>query len=93
MTDTIPAPADSKRSIWLRGLLTLVMAVAFHKSGTLLCLAAIIQFVLALVSDTPNARLVSFGQSLGVYLNQIASFVSFATEEAPFPFSAWPSGR
>lgn len=93
MTDTIPAPADSKRSIWLRGLLTLVMAVAFHISGTLLCLAAIIQFVLALVSDTPNARLVSFGQSLGVYLNQIASFVSFATEEAPFPFSAWPSGR
>lgn len=93
MTDTTPATTEGKRSIWLRALLMLVMAVAFHISGTLLCLTAVIQFVLALVSDTPNARLVSFGQSLGVYLNQIASFVSFATEEAPFPFSAWPSGR
>jgi hypothetical protein len=24
-------------------------------------------------------------------LSQIADFVSFATEEVPFPFSAWPS--
>ena len=50
-----------------------------------------IWFVLALVSDGPNARLVGFGQSLGRYLAQITNFVSFATEEVPFPFSAWPT--
>jgi hypothetical protein len=31
------------------------------------------------------------GQSLGRYLRQIVDFVSFATEEVPFPFSDWPS--
>lgn len=92
MTDT-PATPHDKRSIWLRGLLMILMAIAFHISGTLLALGAIVQFVLALLSNTPNARLIAFGQSLGLYLSQIADFVSFATEEAPFPFSAWPSGR
>ena len=89
MTD-IPAATD-KRSIWLRGLLMILMAIAFRISGMLLGIAAIVQFVLALLSDGANARLIAFGQSLGRCLGQIASFVSFATEEAPFPFSAWPS--
>jgi hypothetical protein len=92
MTDT-SATTKGKRSIWLRGLLMILMAIAVQISGTLLAIGAIIQFVLALLGDTPNARLVVFGQSLGLYLSQIASFVSFATEEVPFPFSAWPSGR
>lgn len=92
MTDT-PANPHDKRSIWLRGLLMILMAVAFHICATLLALGAIVQFVLALLSDTPNARVIAFGQSLGLYLSQIADFVSFATEEAPFPFSAWPSTR
>jgi len=89
MTDP-SATADGKRKIWLRGLFMILMAIAFQISGTLLAVGAIIQFVLAL-TDTPNVRLVAFGQSLGSYLSQIASFVSFATEDVPFPFSAWPS--
>lgn len=89
MTDT--STTHDKRSIWLRLVLMILMAIAFQISGTLLTLGAIVQFVLALVSDTPNARLIAFGQSLGQYLSEIASFVSFATEDAPFPFSAWPS--
>jgi phosphatidylserine synthase len=90
MTDP-PTKTDDKRSIWVRGLFMVLMAIAFHISGMLLAIGAIIQFVLALVSDGPNARLVDFGQNLGRYLGQIADFVSFATEEVPFPFSAWPS--
>jgi hypothetical protein len=92
MTDS-PATLRDKRSIWLRGLLMIMMALAFHISGTLLALGAIVQFALVLLSDKPTVRLIVFGQSLGLYLSQIADFVSFATEEAPFPFSAWPSGR
>jgi hypothetical protein len=57
----------------------------------LLAMEGILPFVLALVSDGPNARLIGFGQGLGRYLAQIANFVSFATEEVPFPFSAWPT--
>jgi hypothetical protein len=92
MTDT-SATSPGKPSIWVRGLLMILMAVAFQICGTLLAVGALVQFVLALFSGTPNAQVIAFGRSLGLYLSQIASFVSFATEETPFPFAAWPSGR
>ena len=79
-----------ERSVWVRGLLTLVMALAFQITASLLALVAVVQFVLTLVSDAPNPRLADFGQALGRYLRQIADFVSFGTETTPFPFSDWP---
>lgn len=79
----------TQRSIWLRALLMLLMAVAFQLAATVLCALAVLQFVLALIS-APNERLRHFGRGLGRYLGQIASFVSFATEETPFPFKDWP---
>lgn len=89
MTDP-QTPTLPKRKLWLRGLLMILMAMAFYLTTMLLGALAVVQFVLALVSDAPNARLCAFGQGLGRYLRQIADFVSFATEEAPFPFSDWP---
>jgi hypothetical protein len=84
-------PIAVRRNIWLRGLMTLLMAVACHLAGSLLFCIALVQFVLALFGNVPNARLGAFGRSLGRYMGQIASFVSFATEVPPFPFSDWPS--
>ncbi|MFZ4480114.1 MAG: DUF4389 domain-containing protein [Rhodoferax sp.] len=84
-------PIAVRRNIWLRGLLMILMAVATHLAGALLFLLALIQFVLALTGAAPNARLTTLGRGLGRYLGQVADFVSFATEEPPFPFSDWPS--
>jgi hypothetical protein len=81
----------SKRNIWIRGLFMLLMFLAFHVSATVLCVVAVIQFLMKLISDTPNERLVMFGRSLGRYLQQITDFEVFATEEMPFPFNDWPS--
>jgi hypothetical protein len=89
MNEFQAAPAP-RRSLWLRALLMILMAMAFYVTTLLLGLLAAVQFVLALVSDAPNARLRAFGQSLGQYLRLIANFVSFATEDVPFPFSDWP---
>ena len=92
MNDTPDTPIE-RRNIWIRGLFMLLMGFAFQVSGTVLCIVAVIQFVMALLSDMPNARLVSFGRSLGRYLQQIANYLTFATEEMPFPFSDWPAGN
>lgn len=83
----------SKRNLWARGFLMLLMAFAFQVSGTVMFVVTVIQFVLMLLNDTPNARLVSLGSSLGRYMQQIINFLTFATEEIPFPFSDWPSGE
>lgn len=92
MTENTDAPVN-KRNIWIRGLFMLLMGLAFQVCETVLCIVTIIQFVMTLLNDTPNARLVSFGRSMGIYLRQIVNFLTFATEEMPFPFSEWPAGE
>ena len=86
---TVAAPP---RKLWLRALIMLLMAVAFQLTAWVLVCVALLQLVLLLATDAANDRLRGFGADLGRYLAQIADFVSFGTEQAPFPFSDWPSG-
>lgn len=83
---------STDRDTLLRGLFMLLMAFFYQLAGTLLFFITIIQFVIALINGTPNARLVSFGRSLGSYIKQIVSYLTFASDDRPFPFSDWPAG-
>ena len=87
-----PVTTTSRRSIWVRGLFMVLMAMIYQLSGTLLFIVAILQFLFVLVGGMRNVRLLSFGRSLGRYVQHIVRFLSFDTEEMPFPFSDWPSG-
>lgn len=90
MNENSDTPADG-RNIWIRGLFMLLMALILHVAGTVLFIIALIQFLIMLINDIPNARLVSFGRSLARYFRQIVNFMTFATEEIPFPFNDWPT--
>ncbi len=81
----------SGHGIWVRGLFMLLMGMLIQVAGTVLCVVAVIQFILVLVNKTPNPHLLAFGRSLGRYMQQIVYFLTFTTEEIPFPFSEWPS--
>jgi hypothetical protein len=83
---TTPEP----RKLWVRALLMLLMCAAFQVAAWILVLTAVVQLVFAIFNNEPNKRLQRFGRSVGQYLTQIASFVTFATEVAPFPLSDWP---
>lgn len=85
-------PVTVRRSLWMRALLMLLMAIAFQLAASVLCAVAVLQLVLAAFAGGSNERLRSFGRGLGRYLAQVASFEAFATEELPFPFADWPSG-
>jgi hypothetical protein len=87
-----PDTPERKRNIWIRGLFMVLMAFAYHLSGTLLFIVAILQFAMTLLNNAPNARLLSFGRSLGRYIQQIVYFLTFSSEDIPFPFNDWPSG-
>lgn len=85
--------AAGERNILLRGLYMLLMALAWQVCGTILLVVAIIQFAVALLTGTPNARLATFGRSLARYTRQVVDFLTFATEDIPFPFNDWPAGE
>lgn len=92
MNETSEVPVN-KRNIWMRGLFMLLMALALHVSGTVLFIISFIQFVIMLLNDAPNERLVKFGRSLARYFQQVVNFLAFATEEMPFPFNDWPENE
>jgi hypothetical protein len=82
-----------KRTLPVRALLMLLMCFAFQLAAWVLIAIAVLQLLFAVFSDEPNPRLQGLGRSVGRYLGQIAGFVSFSTEAAPFPFSDWPSAE
>jgi Domain of unknown function (DUF4389) len=70
-----------------------LLAFAFQLAASLLFVMAVVQLVLAAAAGAPNDRLQHLGRGLGDYLGQIARFESFASDDLPFPFSAWPESR
>ena len=67
-----------------------LFCIIFSFMDIFLALVALVQCVLSLVSGEPNDSLKDFGSRLGIYLKQISDFVSFNSEEKPYPFSDWP---
>ncbi len=90
MTENALITTPEPRKLWVRALLMLLMCAAFQLAAWILVLTALVQLVFSIFNDEPNRRLQRFGNSVGRYLTQIASFVAFATETVPFPFSDWP---
>ena len=81
--------ADS--SVWLRLLYMILFAIAFSISETVMLVVAVVNLVFKIVKNEPHETLLSFGDSLANYLQQIARYLTFNTEYRPFPFNDWPA--
>ena len=80
----------TRRSIWLRLIFMIILAVAFNVAEFVILVVSAFQFLASLFTGEPNDRLVRFGRNMARYIQQIIAYMTFATEEKPFPFSAWP---
>ncbi len=80
----------TKSSTWIRGLYILLFAVIFELSTLVTYAVAALQFLINLFTGGPNKRLQGFGGELSAYVRQIVSFLTYADELTPFPFSDWP---
>ena len=75
---------------WLR-LLFMVLFGAFYFLAIFLFGALLIfQIIVALLTGSPNERVSSFHSQLARYIFQVLRYVSYCTEEKPFPFADWP---
>jgi hypothetical protein len=79
------------RDVWMRGLLMLLLIIGFAVGQWLLNLTALVQFLWLLLARAPNEFLTRFGNSLALWLADVARFLTCATNEKPFPWRAWPS--
>ena len=82
-----------KQSTWMRGLYMLLFSI-FYKIAELVLFAIIVfQFILKVLTGDTNDRLRKLGQSISTYIYQALQFLSFNSEQHPYPFGAWPKGE
>jgi hypothetical protein len=91
MDETIAPPTAPQHSLWMRFFYMLLMGLAFHLAAWVLGLLAIVQLAMAAFAGGPNPRLQTVGAGLGRYFGQLARFLTFQSDDLPFPFADWPT--
>ena len=80
------------RSTWVRLLFMILFAAIWSVSRLVVAAVVAIQFFIVLFTGASNSRLRTFGQSLATYSYLLVAYLTFVTEEQPFPFNDWPTG-
>ena len=80
------------KSIWMRLLFMLVITFLYSISRVIVGAVVIVQFFWVLLTGETNQKLQVFGQSLATYTKQIILYLTFNTDERPYPFDLdWPN--
>ena len=75
---------------WVRGLFIIIFGVIFYVLYIVIWLLVIFQFLFKVLTGNLNDNLSSFSVSLTRFAFQILLYITFQSEERPFPFSPWP---
>ena len=77
-------------SFWIRVLFMLIFALVLWALWLAAIVICVVQTVIVLITGEINEQLQKLGAIAAQYLSQIVSFMVFATEDKPFPFSPFP---
>ncbi len=92
MSDEVQKKAASGEH-WLRLAFMLLFAVIIQVAAAVMWVVVIVQFLFALFTGSDNENLRSFGHSLSVFIFRTWQFLSYNSEEKPFPFQDWPESK
>jgi hypothetical protein len=81
----------ANKALWVRALFIFLYCVIAYVAAFIVLLIAVVQFISTLMIKKPNEHLLNFSKCLGVYIFEIIYFITFNTDEMPFPFKAWPT--
>jgi hypothetical protein len=76
---------------WLRLLFMLIFAAVLQVASIIMWILVIAQFIFSLITGQDNVQLRKFGHSLSIYIFDTLKFLTYASEDKPFPFADWPS--
>lgn len=76
---------------WIRLGFMLVFALLLMAGRLVISIIVVVQFALVLVTGSDNENLRNLGQGLGKWIYQAFMFLTFNSEEKPFPFDEWPT--
>jgi hypothetical protein len=76
---------------WMRAFFMVIYAIICYVVIHLLLVVIIFQFGIVLLSGKLNERLLPVAQSLTLYIYQILLYLTYNSDEKPFPLGEWPS--
>ena len=79
------------KSTWVRVLYMLLFVLAYSVAEFVLGITVVIQVIIKLVTGELNERLKTFGNQISLYIFDVLKFLTFNSEEKPFPFDEWPT--
>jgi hypothetical protein len=75
---------------WVRGLFIVIYGIIFYALFWIIWLVVIFQFLMKVVMGSLNPNIMNFSKGLTRYAFQILQYVTFQSEERPWPFGPWP---
>ena len=76
---------------WIRGFYIVLFLVVTVIVKFLIWFITGFQFVSVLLTNHPNKMLLEFGEHLSIYIGEVFRFLTYNTNDKPYPFSAWVS--
>jgi hypothetical protein len=84
----------SVKDKWIRLVFMVLFAiVVYFVAIPLVWLIGAFQFIYTLLVGSSLKTLTSFSNSLSQFIHQIMAFITYVSEEKPFPFSSWPGAK
>lgn len=81
------------KDTWLRFVYLVVFGIAFYLSIMLTFATSIFQFLAKLFGGNSFVGLAAFGLNLATYQAQVTRYLTFASDEKPFPFAQFPDSE
>jgi hypothetical protein len=86
-----PSPENpSRRETWIRLLFVILFAFIYGVAEVVLFALIVLQFGFKLITGNRNESLLQFSAGLNRFFYQILQFITFNSDNKPFPFSNWP---
>lgn len=83
----------TKANPWKRLIHILLFIVIFGIAEWVTYVIVLVQFLSSVFTGKSNDRLRELGQNIAVYAQQIISFLTYASDAVPYPFSPWPGNE
>lgn len=80
----------SKPEPWKRGLFMIFYTLLYSVAEIVLIAIAFVQFAYTIFSGDINPKLKKLGHEISYYVYQIFQYLTFNSEQKPFPVADWP---
>ena len=85
LTENIKEP-----SIWVNFFLKVIYLVFLNFIVPFLGFITLLQLLFSIGSKKPNENLVSFSKKISSYIYQIINFITYSSDQRPWPFNSFP---